>query len=362
MPCMRILDSMRQAARSRNAFFDWAMAVAAFWTVTGLYADLGWHIRHHVDTFFTLTHAILYSGLLLLFGIVGVAAVRNLVAGARRWDALVPPGYLLSLVGIALFFAGGVADLGKHEAFGIERDFDALLSPSHLLIGFGVMLAACGPLRSALLAPRPRSLAGQLPALISTACVLELLHWATNPFFRSNLQRGLETPLPHELGPDAITLQTLHVYEQGSGLMAFILQSLLMMGAAFYVVRNFRLRPGSLTALFVLGNALIGITNSISWGEAGGVLAASLAAGLLGDAFSANVERLRADRMRFAAFAFSVPALYHAVLLIYTAVFLGGVWWDPSIAAGAVIDSGIFGLFLGFAAFAAAPDAPPDAA
>jgi hypothetical protein len=48
--------------------------------------------------------------------------------------------------------------------------------------------------------------------------------------------------------------------------------------------------------------------------------------------------------------------------LIYTALFLGGVWWDPSIAAGAVIESGIFGLFLGFAAFAAAPDAPPDAA
>jgi hypothetical protein len=107
---------------------------------------------------------------------------------------------------------------------------------------------------------------------------------------------------------------------------------------------------------------LVGITNSISWTEAGGVLVASAVAGLLGDAFAANAGRLRADRMRYAAFAFCVPAIYHAALLVYTALFLGGVWWDPSIAAGAVIDSGVFGLSLGFVACAAQPDAPPDAA
>lgn len=362
MRCVRILDSMRNAVRSRNAVFDWAMAAAAFWTVTGLYADLGWHIRHHVDTFFTFTHAVLYSGLLLLFGIVVAAAARNVLRGARTLDELVPPGYMLSLLGIVLFFIGGVADLGKHEAFGIERDFDALLSPSHLLIGFGVVLAACGPLRSALAAPRPRSFAGQLPSVISTAAVLELLHWATNPFFRSNMQRALETPLPHQLTSDAITLQTLHVYEQGSGLMAFILQSLLMMGAAFYLVRNFKLRPGSLTVLFVLGNGLIAVTNSISWAEAGGVILSSLAAGIAGDLFIADMDALRMQRIRFAAFAFCVPALYHAVLIAYTAAFLGGIWWDPSVAAGAVVDSGVFALFFGFAAFVAQRDAPADAA
>lgn len=350
------------AVRSRSAIFDWAMAVAAFWTVTGLYADLGWHIRHHVDTFFTFTHAILYSGLLLLFGIVVIAAARNFFAGARTMASLLPPGYLLSLVGIALFAAGGAGDLVKHEALGIERDFDALLSPTHLLIGFGVMLAVCGPLRSALVSPRPRSFTAQLPAIVSIASALELLHWATNPFFRSNLRAGLETPLPHALTPDAITLQTLHVYEQGSGLMAFILQSLLMMGAAFYLVRNFRLRPGVMTVLFVLGNVLVGVTSSITWGEAAAVIVSSIAAGAVADAFVANIDALRADRMRFAVFAFSVPAAYHVAFLLFTAFALGGVWWDPSIAAGAVIDSGIFGLFLGFVAFVAQPGAPADAA
>jgi len=350
------------AVRSRSAIFDWTMAIAAFWTVTGLYADLGWHIRHHVDTFFTFTHAILYSGLLLLFGIAIVAALRNVAAGSRNLASLLPPGYLLSLVGIVLFAVGGAGDLVKHEALGIERDFDALLSPTHLLIGFGVMLAVCGPLRSALFSPRPRSLVAQLPALISIASALELLHWATNPFFRSNVRAGLETVLPHALTPDAITLQTLHVYEQGSGLMAFILQSLLMMGAAFYTVRNFRLRPGAMTVLFVLGNLLIGVTDSITWGEAAAVGLSSIVAGVVADFFIANMDELRANRMRFAVFAFTVPASYHIAFLIFTAFALGGVWWDPSIAAGAVIDSGIFGLFLGFVAFVAQPGAPADAA
>ena len=350
------------AVRSRSAIFDWAMAIAAFWTVTGLYADLGWHIRHHVDTFFTFTHAILYSGLLLLFGIVIIAAIRNAVSGARTLAALLPPGYVLSLVGIALFAVGGAGDLVKHETLGIERDFDALLSPTHLLIGFGVMLAVCGPLRSALFSPRPRALASQLPALISTASVLELLHWATNPFFRANLRTGLQTALPAALTPDAITLETLHVYEQGSGLMAIILQSLLMMGAAFYLVRNFRLRPGAMTVLFLLGNVLIGVTSSITWGEAAAVIVSSIVAGIVADFFIADMDALRARRMRFAVFAFAVPASYHIALLLFTAFALGGVWWDPSIAAGAVIDSGIFGLFFGFVAFAAQPGAPADAA
>lgn len=345
----------------RNPRFDWAMAIASFYAVTGLYADLWFHIRHNVDTFFTLQHGVLYSSLILLFGSIVVEGLRNRRTGCPLRSSL-PPGYGLSFVGMIMFFVGGCADLVKHETFGFERDYDALLNPVHLVFGIGILLAVCGPLRSAMFSPRARSFGGQFPAIVSAAGVLELMHWATNPFFRSNLEPSLATVVPRELTPDAITLQTLHMYEQGSGLVAFILQSLLMTGTAIYLVRNFRLIPGSLTMLFLLGNGLIAITNALSWGETATFLVASIVSGIAGDLFLRDLDALRRERLRFAAFAFTVPAAYHAALLILTAIFLGGVWWDPSIAAGAVIDSGIFGLFLGVVAFTWQPGAPADAA
>jgi hypothetical protein len=360
MSALRILDAMGAAAR-RNVSFDWSMTVAGFWTVAGLFSDVAYHIRHHADSFFTIEHGMLYSGLVLLFGLLVVEALRGYKHGARG-TALLPEGYMLSLLGVGVFFLGGVSDMAKHEAFGFERDFDALLSPTHLLIAIGMVLAVCGPLRAALYAPRPQRLLTQLPAIISTASVLELLHMATHPFFRADLERMFLIPIPHEITADAITLQTLHVYEQGSGLVAFLFQSLLMTGAALYLVRNFKLRAGALTTLFLLGNVLVALSDSVSWGEVAAVVFASVAAGITGDVFLRDIDALRLNRMRFAAFAFAVPAAYHAALVIVTALFLGGIWWNPSVAAGAVIESGLFGLFLGFVAFTWQQGVPSDAA
>lgn len=326
------------------------MAIAGFYAIAGLYDDLGWHLRHSVDTFWTPQHAVLYSGLLLLFGIVVVGALRG-----RRADTI-------SLWGLALFFIGGLADSIKHTHVGFEPDYDALVNPAHLTIGIGILLAVCSALRSALVAPRPQTLAGVMPAVISTAGVLELVHWMTNPFFHVDMVRGMQTIVPRELTPDAITLKTLHLYQQGAGFLAVILQSVLLGGAAIYLARNFRLPFGSLTALFVLGNGLIAITNSLSWGEAGAVYAASIVAGIAGDLFLRDRDALLRSRLRFGAFAFFVPATYHATLVIVTALFLGGIWWDPSIAAGIVLDSGIFGAFLGIVAFPSQPGMPADAA
>jgi hypothetical protein len=337
------------------------MAIAAFYAVAGIYDDLGWHLRHSVDTFWTPQHAVVYSGLLLLFGIVGIEAIRHYRPGAKIADC-VPPGYFLSLVGIALFFVGGLADLIKHTHIGFEPDYDALVNPTHLTFGFGILLAVCGPLRSALFAPRPRTFAGLMPAIVSTAGILELLHWATNPFFRVDMERSMEVIIPRELTPDALTLQTLHLYQQGAGFLAVILQSVLLAGAAIYLARNFRLPFGALSVLFVLGNGLIAVTNSLSWGEAGAIYAASVVAGIVGDLFLRDREALLRSRLRFGAFAFFVPAAYHVALLVMTAIFLGGVWWDPSIAAGIILDSGIFGVFLGIVAFPSQPGMPADAA
>ncbi len=331
------------------------MALAGYWTIAGLYTDAGWHIRHDVDTFFTWAHALLYSGLLLLLVLIG----SRYAAARRRNESLSTafgPAYSWSALGVLVFLLGGIADMINHLFFGFEAGFDALLSPTHQIIGAGVLLIISGPIRSAVSQmPRPATLLQQFPAIISAAAILELVHWGTQVFFRVDAARALGVSVPHELDPNALTLMTIHFYQQGGSLIAVVLQSLLMMGTAFYLVRNLRLQPGALTALFLLGNGLIAVTHSIDWLDVVAVLSASVAAGIAGDAFLARAPAYFASRAWLGSFAFTVPAIYAAVLLLFTIAFMGGTWWDPLFAAGAVFYAGLFSLLLSFVASAVPP-------
>ena len=336
------------------------MALAGYWTIAGLYTDAGWHIRHDVDTFFTWAHALLYSGLFLLLYLIG----SRCAAALRRKEsvfAALGPAYSLSALGVLAFLLGGIADMINHLFFGFEAGFDALLSPTHQIIGAGVLLIISGPIRSAVSQiPRPATLVEQLPAIVSAAAILELMHWGTQVFFRVDAARALGVIVPHELDANALTLMTIHFYQQGGSLIAVVLQSLLMMGTAFYLVRNFRLRPGTLTILFVLGNGLIAITHSLGWLDIVSVFMGSIAAGITGDAFLARAPAYFTARVWFGSFAFAVPAIYAAVLLLFTVAFMGGTWWDPLFAAGVVFYAGLFSLLLSFVASAVPPR--PDAA
>ena len=332
------------------------MAIAGYWSIAGLYVDAGWHIRHDVDTFFTWAHALLYSGLLLLLGLLAVKYFIARQNGVRDFRTAFGPAYSWSAIGAIVFLLGGLADMVNHLFFGFEAGFDSLLSPTHQIIGAGVLLIISGPIRSAVARrPRPQSLAAQLPLVISAAATLELMHWGTQVFFRFDAARALGVTVPHELGENTFTLMTLHFYQQGGSLIAVILQSLLMMGTAFYLVRNFALRPGAFTVLFVLGNGLIAVTHSLSWLDAASVLIASIAAGVTDDVFLAGGS-LITSRVRYRAFAFAVPVVYSAALLLFTIAFMGGTWWDPLFASGAIFYSGLFSLLLSFVAAASPPN------
>src|SRR5436853_7489652 len=101
----RLLDGMR---------LDWIVTALACWTVGGIFLD-GWAHEHgKVDTsFFTVWHALLYSGYLALTAVVVAALVLNHRAG-YAWQKALPVGYNLSLVGVAIFGLGGLADMVWH--------------------------------------------------------------------------------------------------------------------------------------------------------------------------------------------------------------------------------------------------------
>jgi hypothetical protein len=128
---------------------DLGCAVLSVWLVGGVYLD-GWaHLRRHgVESFFTPWHAVLYTGFLALAGWLATAALRR----RRRSEPArrsIPAGYRLGLVGVAVFLAGGLADMIWHQIFGIEVGLEALLSPSHLVLLVGGVLMLTTPLRAA---------------------------------------------------------------------------------------------------------------------------------------------------------------------------------------------------------------------
>src|SRR5206468_11782360 len=95
----------------------------------------------------------------------GCLIARQAQVGGR------PLGYDLSLIGIAIFFVGGIGDGIWHTIFGFEQKVDSLFSPTHLLIATGGVLLLTGPLRASWSRP-----GGQVGDQIPWPALLSLLY------------------------------------------------------------------------------------------------------------------------------------------------------------------------------------------
>jgi hypothetical protein len=311
--------------------FDWIVLLLSTWWVGGIFVD-GWAHNHgKVDqTFFTPWHAILYSGFFVT-GLFFVGVVAKNHGRGYPWLRSLPGGYGTSLWGVYVFAIGGVLDLIWHLLFGIENSTAALLSPTHLTLAFGVVLAASGPFRAAWQRPvaaRQGTLLALLPAMISLAYVFAIFTFFTqfaNPVIHSQADKPAGSV---ELG-----------------LASILLQSAVFMGVVLLAVRRWRLPLGTFAMLFLLngtGESILGDNSTIL-----AVAVASLLTGLLVDflyiALKPTVERREALRL----FAFLAP------MVIQTVYFLGlfaihGIAWSVHLWVGSIFMSGVIGLLLSY--------------
>lgn len=147
---------MLETARNTgtDARRDLVTELLGMWLLLAVFLD-GWaHINlPSLETFFTPWHAALYSGMLATATWTALVIWRNRTPGRPLLQA-VPPGYRGTAAGVVLFATAGGLDLLWHELLGIEVSLDALVSPTHLLLGFSLFLILGTAVRTARAAGR----------------------------------------------------------------------------------------------------------------------------------------------------------------------------------------------------------------
>jgi hypothetical protein len=326
---------------------DLAAALLGTWVVGGLFLD-GWaHVNQPgLETFFSPWHGLFYLGF-----VVSTVVLARLVARHQRGrfdPALVPAGYGLGLVGVALFVAGGVADGTWHTLFGVETGVAALLSPSHLLLLAAGLLMVTSPVRSAWSAPdlpaRAPALA-LLPAVWATA-----LTTAVVLFFFQYLSAFVSRApsMPETDSPEGLLTTIV-------GVASVLITNLIVVAPVLLLARRWRLPFGAVTLLATLG--AVGLT-SLREFTLGWLVPAMLAGGLTTDLL---IARLRPGPDR--PWAFRIVAAVAPLLLwgawMATYALAYGIAWAPELWAGVLGMASLSGLGLSLLAL---PPAVPEAA
>ncbi|HYT13984.1 MAG TPA: hypothetical protein VEL12_14455 [Candidatus Nitrosopolaris sp.] len=313
--------------------FSWTFVVLCCWLMAGAYLD-SWH--HHSLTrpetnFLTPFHAALYSGMAAIGIFLGINVWRNY----RRygtWAELLPDGYGVSLLGTVLFGIGGVLDLLWHSRFGIELSVAALFSPPHLFLMLTGGLIVSGPLRAAMRRGGNRA---TWPAIISGALTLSMLTF----FFQ------FDQPLIDRWAAgSAVDPRGPYWMEQELGMLGLILYAAAVVGLLVILLRRFELPTGALTVILTINALLVSpVANHTE------LVTVALVGGAAGDLLLYVLRPSPARPRSFHAFMFAAPASLTAAYF----VVLGsttGVWWEPTIWAGAVPVTGMVGWLVSFIA------------
>ncbi len=316
---------------------QWMIAFFSLWFIGGLFTD-GWAHNHipELESFFTPWHGIFYSGYLVLSLALLWLTWRNKRSLGVTWRQAIPVGYEYAVLGVGIFFFGGIGDLIWHSVFGIEADIEALLSPTHLILATGLTLMMSSNLvvwwhTASAVDDKPR-LTDQLPMLLSLAFILSLFTFMTQ--FAHPIEPWAAVPRP---GSMASTTQSLAV-------AGYLLQSTLMLGTILLMLRRAKPAMGAFTILLTLNILAMALMRD-------GVVyvLAGVASGIVADLLALHLYPLTDNRKALRIFAFAVPATFFTAYFVIMA-FSSGIWWSIHMWAGSIVMAGFVGLLLSLVA------------
>ncbi len=314
--------------------FDLTVALLSCWLVGGACLD-GWAHRHiaALESFFTPWHAVLYSGYAATALYLLYHWYRGYAPGTS-WRGVLPAGYDLSLVGVAVFAVAGVGDMIWHLLFGIEANVDALLSPTHLALVTGAVLIVGGPLRAAW--RRGQALGSwreRLSVLLSLTLVFTLLTFITqyaHPFVNTGL-----------VDDSSFTFGDSSAY-QALGVAGIVLQGAIVTGLVLTTMRGVALPFGGLTFVFTLNAALMTFMS-----DQFRLIPAAAVAGLLADLLLLYLRPSAQRPLSLRAFAFALPTLLYLIYFLDLA-FTSGILWSIHSWLGSAVEAGFVGLGLSY--------------
>jgi hypothetical protein len=322
--------------------FDLWSAVLAMWVIVGVFID-GWAHSHGFvdDSFFTPWHALLYTGVLAMGAFLAFQQYRNAMRG-YAWTRALPKEYMLSLLGVIIFFAGGGFDFAWHSLFGFEANAEALLSPAHLLLAVGAFLFLSGPARSAWARPKSQmqGWGAMYPAILSLLAVVSLFTFFAqyaNLFTDASVLSGSRSPSGSEYSWNV------------TGLAAAILPSVIISAFLMLTIRRWTLPFGAYTLILTLNGLLMFFERLQYEAPYWPVLFAAPIAGLTADVLlrilRPSVERVGALRIYGFAVPFLMVAAFFAIL-----ISTAGIWWSIHMWLGVSFIAGIIGLFMSYVA------------
>jgi hypothetical protein len=333
----------------------WGVALSSVWTVTGLTLD-GWAHTHELpDTFFTPWHGVIYSGVLLAALFLVTTFVRT-----RAQQRPMPTGYGLCLLGVGLFFLGGVADLTWHTFLGIEANLAAEYSPPHLVLAAAGALITTGPLRAAWHARRPDR-SRLWAAVVSLGVLLATLSFFTSEFHPFDHPWAWARFEPLELSSQALGLPVFadggvstQDLAQAVGVSSIMLQSGILVALYVFAIRRFGmgLPIGALAVILVLDGVTMSVPHGDPW-----VVPLSIAAGIVAELLYRWLRPVYTRPRQLRLFAVLTPMALFSLYFL-TLALLGGVWWPIPLWAGAISASGVVGWFVSYVI--APPEVPSE--
>ncbi|MBV8343690.1 MAG: hypothetical protein JO190_01680 [Candidatus Eremiobacteraeota bacterium] len=338
---------MQQHAAPRSLVLDYAIGVCGLWISGGFFLDAWAHGHVPVENFFTPYHAVFYSGMVALALVLAIFSLRYHAQG-YDWANTFPRPYRLALLGIPIFVLGGVGDVLWHRALGIEEGVDALLSPTHQVLGLGIFFLSSGPIRS-VISDRLHSttLGRQLPLALGLATWLILAHFGTAYAFDPAAGRSDAPPPIVPFTSNYLTALSIGYYKIATGVLIVIFQGTLIAGFVLWLVARMHPCLGMLTILLLIGNlpAAAAFTNQSPLLAV--TIAQSLVTGILADIFIARYDPHPAPgyTRAFRTFAIGVPMTYIGIYLLGTFAS-ERIWWDWNVVLGSWIWSGVCGFAL----------------
>ncbi|MBN8620140.1 MAG: hypothetical protein J0L63_14620 [Anaerolineae bacterium] len=309
------------------------------WLLLGLYLD-GWAHNHiaELETFFTPWHAVLYSGFFSVALLLSFTQYRG-VARGYAWSRALPLGYGWSLLGVIVFFIGGVGDMIWHELFGIEQGLEALFSPTHLLLAAGGVLFVAGPLRAAWSRTGLRGWRDLYPVVITAAILLSLFT------FFMQYASIFSTPSALVMRPSGSSTY----FVEATNVFSILAPTGLTIGVLLFLLRRWQLPFGAATFIFTVNGLLMLLMRFDFASPYWRIVVAAGLGGLLADVLIARLQPSLTRVTSLRLIAFAVPCVTFLLIFAALAMTRGrGLWWPIHMWLGVPVVAGAVGLGLSF--------------